>query len=55
MLRPKDTAARERKSLNGLWAFRLDPRGEGRAAQWWRSELTEAREMPVPASYDDVA
>jgi beta-glucuronidase len=54
MLRPQDSTTRERKSLNGLWAFRLDGDGVGRDAGWFRSELTESREMPVPASFNDV-
>ncbi|HSA52270.1 MAG TPA: beta-glucuronidase, partial [Yinghuangia sp.] len=54
MLRPQDNATRERKCLNGLWAFRLDPEGAGRAAGWWRGALAGAREMPVPASYNDI-
>ena len=41
MLRPRDTPTRERKSLNGLWRFRLDS-----DADW--------REAPVPASYNDL-
>ena len=31
MLRPQDTTTRERKRLDGLWRFALDPAGEGRA------------------------
>src|SRR3954451_22062029 len=54
MLRPQDTPTRERKSLNGLWRFRLDPTGAGRDAGWWRAPLDDARDMPVPASYNDV-
>ncbi|NUU20249.1 MAG: beta-glucuronidase, partial [Streptomycetaceae bacterium] len=54
MLRPQDSATRERKSLNGLWAFRLDADGAGRDGGWWRGPLAEAREMPVPASYNDL-
>jgi beta-glucuronidase len=54
MLRPKDTASRERRSLDGLWRFRLDPEGAGRADGWWRSPLADTREMPVPASYNDI-
>ncbi|MDI3403400.1 beta-glucuronidase [Streptomyces cavernicola] len=54
MLRPQDTATRERKNLNGLWAFRLDAEGAGRSAGWWRDGLPAAREMPVPASYNDI-
>jgi beta-glucuronidase len=54
MLRPQDGPTRETKRLDGLWAFRLDPAGEGRDAGWWRSRLADAREVPVPASYNDV-
>ncbi|GAA1962774.1 beta-glucuronidase [Kitasatospora viridis] len=54
MLRPQDGPTRERKSLNGLWAFRLDAVGDGRRHGWWRSALPQARQMPVPASYNDV-
>jgi beta-glucuronidase len=55
MLRPQDTATRERKSLNGLWRFRLDPSGEGRTQEWFRRPLPDAAEMPVPASFNDIA
>ncbi|GAB2844609.1 beta-glucuronidase [Actinocorallia aurea] len=54
MLRPQDSETRERKCLNGLWTFRLDPGGEGRAARWWEDDLRGAKEMPVPASYNDI-
>ena len=33
MLAPRDTPTRERKSLDGLWRFALDPDGDGRAQQ----------------------
>jgi beta-glucuronidase len=55
MLRPQDTATRERKSLTGLWRFRLDGAGEGRSAGWFRRPLEDAREMAVPASFNDIA
>ena len=54
MLRPQDTATRERKSLNGLWRFALDPDGRGRAAGWFRGALPAARRMAVPASFNDI-
>lgn len=54
MLRPQDTRARERKNLNGLWSFSLDAAGEGRANHWFAGQLPAAREMPVPASYNDI-
>jgi beta-glucuronidase len=55
MLRPQDTSTRERKSLNGLWQFRLDPEGEGRAAGWFSEPLPDAPQMAVPASFNDIA
>jgi beta-glucuronidase len=55
MLRPQDTSTRERKSLNGLWQFALDPNAEGRTARWFAERLSDAREMAVPASFNDIA
>ena len=55
MLRPQDTSTRERKSLNGLWQFRLDPEAEGRSARWFSQRLPESRQMAVPASFNDIA
>ena len=43
MLRPQDSATRERKRLDGLWRFTLDPGGIGREAGWWRGPLRDAR------------
>jgi beta-glucuronidase len=54
MLRPQDTPSRERRTLDGLWQFALDAAGTGRTEGWWRSSLAGAREMPVPASYNDI-
>ena len=55
MLRPQDTSTRERKSLNGLWRFALDSDGEGRSAGWFQGPLPAARDMAVPASFNDIA
>jgi beta-glucuronidase len=55
MLRPQDSAIRERKPITGLWRFALDPSGEGRAARWFAGPLADAREMAVPASFNDIA
>ena len=54
MLRPRETATRERKSLDGLWRFALDPEGRGRLEGWWKQRLANAREIPVPASFNDI-
>ena len=48
MLRPIENRARERRCLNGLWRFAADPNALGRAV------LDHAREMPVPASFNDM-
>jgi beta-glucuronidase len=55
MLRPQDTSTRERKSLNGLWQFVLDKATEGRSGRWFAEPLRSAREMAVPASFNDIA
>ncbi|GAA3384164.1 beta-glucuronidase [Cryptosporangium minutisporangium] len=54
MLRPQDNGSRERKSLNGLWSFVLDPDGRGRTDRWFAGPLAGARQMAVPASYNDI-
>jgi beta-glucuronidase len=54
VLAPRDTATRERKSLDGLWRFALDAAGAGRDQGWQHGLPGGAREMPVPASYNDV-
>ena len=54
MLRPQDNARRETKCLDGLWDFRVDTDGVGRAEEWWRAPLRPAQVMPVPCSYNDV-
>ena len=54
MLAPRDTATRQRKSLNGLWRFWLDADGAGRRDGWWDGLPAGGLEMPVPASYNDV-
>jgi beta-glucuronidase len=55
MLRPQDNATRERKSLNGLWQFALDPDGRGRTDRWYADPLAGARGMAAPASFNDIA
>jgi beta-glucuronidase len=54
MLRPQDTRTRERKSLTGLWEFRLDAAGAGRDDRWFADVLPAAVRAPVPSSYNDV-
>jgi beta-glucuronidase len=54
VLRPTETATRERKPLGGLWRFALDPTDTGRGEQWFKRPLPGKREAPVPASYNDL-
>ena len=54
MLAVRDTPTRERKSLDGLWRFALDAAGAGRDQGWSEGLPSATREMPVPASYNDV-
>ena len=55
MLRPQDTSTRERKNLNGLWRFALDKEARGRSERWFSGPLSGARDMAVPASFNDIA
>jgi beta-glucuronidase len=54
MLAPRESRSRECHRLDGLWRFRFDPGGEGTTGGWWRAPLCDAREMAVPASYNDL-
>ena len=54
MLAPRDTPTRERKSLDGLWRFLVDSEGVGRERGWQNGLPLDAREMPVPSSYNDI-
>ena len=54
MLQPIENDVRERKSLCGLSRFAVDPGGMGRHYHWWQGTLPAAREIAVPASYNDL-
>jgi beta-glucuronidase len=54
MLRPQDTATREKKNLDGIWSFRLDADSTGRDEHWYDGPLPGARDMAVPASFNDL-
>ena len=54
MLTPRPSSSREYQRLDGLWRFRFDPFAEGEATGWWAGPLAGGREMPVPASYNDL-
>ncbi|HEY0718201.1 MAG TPA: beta-glucuronidase [Streptosporangiaceae bacterium] len=54
MLTPRESSSREYLRLDGLWRFRFDPAGHGGTERWWGAPLPGGREMPVPASYNDL-
>jgi beta-glucuronidase len=54
MLSPRESATRERLSLDGLWRFALDRDGRGRSERWWERALPGDAELPVPASFNAV-
>jgi len=54
MLTPRETTTRDSKSLVGLWHFTFDPEGRGRQERWWAQPLPRARDIPVPASFNDL-
>jgi beta-glucuronidase len=54
VLTPRPSRSREYLRLDGLWRFRFDQASEGVAARWWAGPLPGGREMPVPASYNDL-
>jgi beta-glucuronidase len=54
MLAPRDSRSRDCRRLDGLWRFRFDAGRDGTEARWWRGPLPGAREMAVPASYNDL-
>lgn len=56
MLTPRESRSRDYLRLDGLWRFRFGTggAGEGTAPRWWTATLAGGREMPVPASYNDL-
>ncbi|MCS3432184.1 beta-glucuronidase [Klebsiella sp. BIGb0407] len=53
MLRPIETSSREIKKLDGLWSFSVDTDGCGHTQQWWKSPLTDSRQIAVPGSFNE--
>jgi beta-glucuronidase len=54
MLYPQSNEYRQAISLNGLWNFRADPEDRGVARRWHRGLPQGSRQMPVPASFNDL-
>lgn len=53
MLYPRESVSRQVKSLNGIWKFCFDPKGEGEAAGW-ANGLPDPDWIPVPSSFSDL-
>lgn len=51
MLKPQESRYRDLRSLDGLWTFALDTEVDQRP---WLSRLPVCRQVPVPASYNDI-
>lgn len=54
MLRPIDSATRERRLLDGMWRFKVDWDNNGIESGWAGQKLPGTREMAVPGSVNDV-
>jgi beta-glucuronidase len=54
MLSAIKNAESERKCLNATGRFAVDGPGSGRGQCWWQPTLPDARDMPFPASYNDI-
>ncbi|MDR2177477.1 MAG: beta-glucuronidase [Treponema sp.] len=52
LLYPRSTAMRQAMSLDGMWKFRLDPKGLGLSGGW-KDGIGTQDTMPVPASFQD--
>ncbi|MCI8443311.1 MAG: beta-glucuronidase [Provencibacterium sp.] len=53
MLYPRESASRQVKSLNGIWKFCFDPKGEGEK-DGWAQGLPDPDWIPVPSSFSDL-
>lgn len=54
MLIQRESSTRKIKNLDGLWDFKADKEGSGRAEKWFAAPLAQADQMPVPSSYNDL-
>lgn len=55
MLYPIENEIRQVKNLCGIWKFKKESRfNQGVDEKWYARPLTDAIEMPVPASYNDI-
>ena len=52
MLYPKTTSSRRAVSMNGMWKFQLDEKGEGER-NGWPEGIAGDQMIPVPASFQD--
>lgn len=54
LLYPRMTEKRQKKPLDGVWKFQLDPSGKGAGERWPSQGIPSPIHMPVPSSYNDL-
>lgn len=54
MLYPRESETRYISNISGIWKFKADFENKGRAENWQQSNFSDAINMPVPSSYNDI-
>ncbi|KAH7016748.1 beta-glucuronidase [Ilyonectria destructans] len=54
MLKPQANSTRDIFSLDGVWNFALTASADIEAEQAWKRTIPPTRQVPVPASYNDI-
>jgi beta-glucuronidase len=54
MLKPQTSATRELLNLDGIWDFKVDFAGNGFSQNWANAKLSDALDIAVPSSYNDL-
>lgn len=54
LLYPHESATRSTRDLSGIWKFKLDPDDAGEGASWFNGLGADARNIPVPCSWNDL-
>lgn len=54
MLYPIENGLREIKDISGIWSFKADTEDKGFSEEWYKHNIRDTIQMPVPSSYNDV-
>ena len=54
MMYVSENPAREVKTLDGIWRFKIDEKDVGYEEEWFATGLSDTISMPVPSSYNDI-